>query len=144
MINIIREKFNEARKTKDSALRSAYESVIAKIITAEKSGKYKLPLSDDIVIELIQKEIKEIGETKECFVKITPPQPTTCFDIQINELKKYCPTPFTDDEVLEIIGRISNGETNKGKLIGLTVKSVGARFDKSKIAGLVDKFLRGE
>ena len=44
----IRQKFNEARKNKDELNRKAYESVIAKIMVAEKSGKYTLPLNDDV------------------------------------------------------------------------------------------------
>ena len=32
----------------------------------------------------------------------------------------------------------------KGKIIGATVKRVGSQFDKSKIAGLVDRVMNGE
>jgi hypothetical protein len=34
-------------------------------------------------------------------------------------------------------------EQNKGKLIGLTVKEIGSKFDKSKIAGLVNEVIGG-
>ena len=61
----IRQKFNEARKNKHELNRKAYESVIAKIMVAEKSGKYTLPLNDDVVVSLIQKEVKELEETQQ-------------------------------------------------------------------------------
>jgi hypothetical protein len=44
---------------------------------------------------------------------------------------------MTEEEVIEIIKRLKENEPNMGKLIGLTVKEVGNRFDKSKIAALV-------
>ena len=44
---------------------------------------------------------------------------------------------MTEEEVIEIIKKLKKTETNPGKLIGLTVKEVGNKFDKSKIAALV-------
>ena len=44
---------------------------------------------------------------------------------------------MSEEEVIEIIKRIKSTEPNVGKVIGLTVKEVGNRFDKSKIAVLV-------
>ena len=43
----------------------------------------------------------------------------------------------TEEEVIEIIKKFKETESNPGKLIGLTAKEVGNRFDKSKIAALV-------
>jgi hypothetical protein len=44
---------------------------------------------------------------------------------------------MSEEEVIAIIKRLKETETNVGKLIGLTVKEVGNQFDKSKIAALV-------
>ena len=55
----------------------------------------------------------------------------------IAELDQYLPKQMTEDEVIAIIKRIKETEPNMGKVIGLTVKEVGNRFDKSKIAALV-------
>jgi uncharacterized protein YqeY len=55
----------------------------------------------------------------------------------LKELSQYLPKQMSEDEVIEIIKRIKETETNMGKVIGLTVKEVGNRFDKSKIAQLV-------
>ena len=62
--DVILEKWKEAFKAKDSVLKSAYECVKAKILVEEKSGKYTLPLTDDIVISIITKEVKELKETQ--------------------------------------------------------------------------------
>ncbi len=142
----IRNKFNEARKSKNELMKKTYESVIAKIIVAEKSGKYALPLSEDVIITLIQKEMKELEETKASYLVI-PATPATeevvrGLDLQIAEIKQYLPTDLSEEEVIEKIREvIKNGETNKGKIIGAVAKYVGSRFDKSKIAGLVAKVM---
>lgn len=138
MLSTFRQKLNEARKNRNELMRVAYENVIAKIIVAEKSGKYPLPLSNDVIIGLVQKEIKELEETQACFGEAKD----IGIELQIFELKQYLPEPLTEEEVLNIIREtISLGETNKGKVIGLTAKKVGNRFDKSKIAPLVSKAL---
>ena len=142
---VIRNKFNEARKNKNELMRKTYESVIAKTMVAAKSGKYTLPLSDDVIVSLIQKEIKELEETKACYLAMTTANTEDSvhsIELQIAELKQYLPTDLSEEEVVEKIKEVINaGETNKGKIIGAVAKYVGNRFDKSKIAGLVAKFM---
>ena len=140
----IRNKFNEARKNKNELMRKTYESVIAKIMVAEKSGKYTLPLPEDVVVTLVQKEVKELEETKACYAAMSAADAIHNIDMQITELKQYLPAELTEEEVITKIQEIINsGETNKGKIIGTVAKYVGSRFDKSKIAGLVAKVLEG-
>lgn len=136
---IILEKWKEAFKVKDAVLKSAYECVKAKILVEEKSGKYTLPLTDDIVVGIITKEVKELKETQ-TFYK---PEDQTYADInrKIEALSEYLPKQMTAEEVKEVIARLLTQETNKGKLIGLIVKEVGNRYDKSKIAQLVNEVL---
>ena len=55
----------------------------------------------------------------------------------IAELERYLPQMMSEDEVIAIIARIKESESNMGKVIGLTIKEVGNRFDKSKIVALV-------
>lgn len=138
----IRNKFNEARKSKNELLRKLYESVIAKIMVAEKSGKYSLPLSEDVIVSLLQKEVKELEETKACYAAMSDTDEVGNIEMQITELKQYIPAALSEEEVVEKIKEvIDSGETNKGKIIGAVAKYVGSRFDKSKIAGLVAKVM---
>ena len=138
----IRNKFNEARKTKNELLRKTYESVIAKIMVAEKSGKYALPLPEDVIVALLQKEVKELEETKTCYAAMSDMVAVQNIEFQIAELKQYLPTELTEEEVVaKIMEIINGGEVNKGKIIGEVAKYVGSRFDKSKIAGLVAKVM---
>lgn len=139
--DLILEEWKNLFKNRDVIGKSAFESVKAKILVAEKSGNYTLPLDDAVVETIIVKEIKELEETRS-FYKETDEKYSE-FNYKINLLKKYLPQQLTEAEVKEIINKLKQQEPNMGKLIGLTVKEVGSRFDKSKIGLLVKEVLNG-
>ena len=132
---LINDKWKEAFKARDFEKRAAYEFMKQRIMTAEKSGQVELPLSDEYITNLIVKEIKE-REDVLTFYKPEDEQYKTAKAV-IEELSQYLPKAMSEDEVIAIIRRIKETEPNLGKVIGLTVKEVGNRFDKSKIAALV-------
>ena len=132
---LINEKWKEAFKARDEQKRTAYELIKQRILVAEKSGQVELPLTDEYITNLVVKEVKEredvltfYKETDEAYINAKA---------VIEELSQYLPKQMAEDEVISIIKRIKETETNMGKVIGLTVKEVGNRFDKSKIATLV-------
>lgn len=131
----INQKFIEAFKARDKDRKQAYEMVKAKILIAEKSGLYELPLTDEQVTNLIIKEIKEREDVLQFYKPEDDAYKTAIFIME--ELEQYLPKQMTEEEVITIIKRIKETEPNMGKVIGLTVKEVGNRFDKSKIAALV-------
>lgn len=133
--NIINEKWKEAFKARDIEKRTAYELIKQRIMVAEKSGQIELPLSDEYITNLIIKEVKE-REDVLSFYKPEDEQYVLAKAV-ITELEQYLPKQMTEDEVISIIQRIRETEPNLGKVIGLTVKEVGNRFDKAKIAQLV-------
>ena len=132
---IINEKWKIAFKAKDEVKRSIYEALKQRIMIAEKSGQYTLPLTDEQIVNLIIKEYKE----REDLLTIYKPEDEAYAVAKafLTELKEYLPKQMSEKEVIEIIKRIKQTETNMGKVIGLTVKEVGNAFDKSKIAALV-------
>ena len=137
MKELINEKWKEAFKARDMEKRTAYEMIKQKILVAEKSGLYTLPLTDEQITNLIIKEIKEREDVMQ-FYKPEDDAYKMAVAI-IAELDQYLPKQMTEEEVIAIIKRIKETEPNMGKVIGLTVKEVGNRFDKSKIAALVKK-----
>ena len=132
---LVNEKWKEAFKARDLEKRTAYELIKQRIMVAEKSGQVELPLSDEYITNLIVKEIKEREDVLQ-FYKPEDEQYKTAKAV-IEELTQYLPKAMSEDEVIAIIKRIKETEPNLGKVIGLTVKEVGNRFDKSKIAALV-------
>ncbi len=135
MKNLINEKWKEAFKNRDANKRTAYELIKQRILVAEKSGQFELPLSDEQITNLIIKEVKERQDVL-TFYKSTDEIYITAKAV-IDELEQYLPKQMTEEEVIAIIKRLKETESNVGKLIGLTVKEVGNQFDKSKIAALV-------
>ena len=133
---MINDKWKEAFKAKNTVLKSAYECVKAKILVEEKSGKYELPLSDEVILNILIKEVKELKETQ-TFYK-TEDNKYIEIQLKIDALSEYLPKQLTVEEVQNIINKIvAGGETNIGRITGLVVKEVGSRFDKSKISSLV-------
>ena len=132
---LINEKWKEAFKNRDANKRTAYELIKQRILVAEKSGQFELPLSDEQITNLIIKEVKERQDVL-TFYKPTDEIYITAKAV-IDELEQYLPKQMSEEEVIAIIKRLKETETNVGKLIGLTVKEVGNQFDKSKIAALV-------
>ena len=132
---IINKKFIEEFKTRSAIRRYPYEVMKQRIMVAEKSGQFELPLTDEQIINLISKEVKE----REELLTIYKPEDEQYITAEytIKELSQYLPKQLTEEEVIAIIKRLKETESNPGKLIGLTVKEVGNRFDKSKIAALV-------
>ena len=132
---LINEKWKEAFKARDLEKRTAYEMLKQRIMVAEKSGQFELPLTDEQITNLIIKEIKEREDVRQ-FYKPEDDAYKMATAI-IAELDQYLPKQMSEEEVIAIIKRIKETEPNLGKVIGLTVKEVGNRFDKSKIAALV-------
>ncbi len=132
---IINQKFIEAFKTRDPVQKYPYEIMKQRIMMAEKSGQFELPLTDEQIVNLIIKECKE-REDVLTFYKPEDEQYILATHA-IKELSQYLPKQMSEEEVIEIIKRIKKTEPNIGKVIGLVVKEVGNRFDKSKIAQLV-------
>ena len=138
--DVMNERWKEAYKNKDIVGKSTFESVKAKILVEEKSGKYELPLSDNVVEGIIAKEVKEIEETKS-FYKVGDAKYDE-LSYKVSLLSGYLPKQLDEDEVRAIINKLKDGESNVGKLIGLTIKEVGNKFDKSKISALVKEILQ--
>lgn len=134
-------KWKELFKARDTVGKSAFECVKSKILVAEKSGNYELPLADSIVESIIVKEVKELQETKTYYKP--EDQQYKDLDYKISLLNEYLPKQMSVEEVKAVIVKLYEQEQNKGKLIGLTVKEIGSKFDKSKIAGLVNEVIRG-
>lgn len=135
----INDKWKEAYKARNMLVKSAFESIKARILVEEKSGKHTLPLSDDIIYNIIMKEVKELKETQSYMNESD--QQYLDLQTKIDALSEYLPKQMSEDEVKSIVLRLKDMEPNKGKLIGLVIKEVGSRFDKSKISAIVNAVL---
>ena len=138
-VELIRNKVNEARKSHNKEMESVYSMLLSKALVAEKSGKYPNGLSEDVLIGLAKKEVKEMQETLSFYKEES--DRTRELNAKIRELSQYIPAELTEEQVIEIIKKVAHSETNRGKVIGIVCKEVGNNFDRSKIANIVNKTL---
>ena len=138
-VELIRNKVNEVRKSHNKEIESAYSMLLSKALVAEKSGKYPNGLSEDVLIGLAKKEVKEMQETLSFYKEEN--DRTRELNLKIEELSQYIPAELTEEQVIEIIERVAQSETNRGKVIGIVCREVGNNFDRSKIANIVNKTL---
>ena len=143
LYEMIKNKHTEAIKSRNPLLKAAYGNIIAKIMVAEKSGNYQLPLTNEVIESLIVKEIKELEETRSFYKPADDKYED--ISVQIAELNQYLPKALTEIEVESmILGYIATTkETNVGKITGAMAKAVGNRFDKKLIKGIVEKVMKG-
>ena len=111
---IINQKFIEEFKTRIAIRRYPYEIMKQRIITAEKSGQFELPLTDEQITNLIVKECKE----REELLKIYKPEDEQYIlaDYMLKELSQYLPKQMSEDEVIAIIKRLKETESNMASL----------------------------
>lgn len=140
-VELIRNKINEARKAHNKEMESAYSMLLSKALVAEKSGKYPNGLSEDVLVGLAKKEVKEMQETLSFYKEEN--DRTKELNIKIEELSQYIPAELTEEQVIEIIKKVAQSETNKGKITGIICKEVGNNFDRSKVAPLVNRTIGG-
>ena len=69
---LINEKWKEAFKARDINKRTAYELIKQRILVAEKSGQFELPLSDEQITNLIIKEYKERWDIMDWYAPENP------------------------------------------------------------------------
>ena len=139
LIDTIKEKRIQAIKNKNNNAKFAFDGVLVKYSTAEKSGNYELPLTDEMTMGFITKEIKEIQETQS-YCAAGSQKWLDCQE-KIEALSEFLPAQLTESEVIELIKAAAANEPNKGKVIGMVAKQVGSRFDKKLIKPLVEKLL---
>ncbi len=143
LLDEIRAKFNDARKTKDEVTKSALEAVIAAALLKQKSGKGEV--TDNDIIECVSKEIKVQKEIAELY-KVKDVATSELASGKIKVLESFLPAQMTEEEVLAIIKEKDIYDDASPKTKGMIIKSImpllAGKFDKSKVNGLVEEYLK--
>lgn len=143
LLDDVRSKFNDARKNRDDVTKSALEAVIAAVLLKQKSGKGEV--TDNDVIECVSKEIKVQTEIAELY-KEKDAETSALAQNKIAVLNEFLPVQLTEQEVLAIIKEKDIYEDASPKTKGMIIKSIMpllvGKFDKSKVNGLVEEYLK--
>lgn len=109
IIDEIKKANIEAMKNKDSNLRSIYSVIINKYMQAEIEARTtNKTVSDEDVVRIIKKTIKELEEEAENYKKVNNTVQFENILQQKNAIEKYLPKTLTEQEIKQIILSLSD------------------------------------
>lgn len=133
----IQENLIAALKQKKAEVLSVLRFLLSAIKNAEIEKK--TPLSDDEVIMIIRKQIKELNDAKLMFEKGGRDDLATQNETQITILSTYLPAEMSDDDLKKEVDRIiaANKDTyekNPKIVMGMCMKELRAKVTPQRIA----------
>lgn len=127
----IQKDFVVAMKAKDEITKSALSSLKAKITEAEKAS-YSENLSDEEVVKVLVKSIKQREESQKIFEDAGRDELAHKECDEACVLRKYMPAQMSDQEISESLIEIMQGlagvVTNPNALRGKTIGEFNKRF----------------
>lgn len=144
----IQKDFVVAMKAKDEITKSALSSLKAKITEAEKAS-YSENLSDEEVVKVLVKSIKQREESQKIFEDAGRDELARKECDEACVLRKYMPDQMSDQEISESLieimqgleGVVTNPNSLQGKTIGEFNKRFNGRADLGKVKHLLEKLL---
>ena len=130
----------EAMKAKDSVKLSTLRGV--KSAMKLQSIDHKKEINDELLIEVVSKEIKTRSESIKEFEKGSRQDLIDKTQIEVEILSKYLPEQLTEEEIKEIIDKIfievnPSGIKDMGKIMGVITPLVKGKADMGKISNLI-------
>lgn len=128
----------QAMKDHDANKRSILSVVISrcKLLEVELRSKGQ-ELSDNNVLEIIRKVIKELSDEKEGYLKAGNQERAKLIDEQANIIKAYLPKQLSEEEILAEINKLED------KSIPSVMKHFKTNFSGKVDMALVNRLARG-
>ncbi len=137
IIDELRKENIEALKAHDSSKRAVLSVLISRYKLLEIELKEKgVEITDNDVIKLISKILKELDEEKEGYIKVNNLEQVASIDKQIETISKYLPKMLTEEEITSLIEKLSD------KSMPSIMKYFKANYDGKVDMGLVNKLAR--
>ena len=143
--NIIREEMYKALKNHDNLQKKIYSLALDIILKEEKNKKHEL--SNDEIVVLLQKEIKQYKETKEYAVKTNSDTIIQECDMAIRLLNTFISQQMSLEEIQKYVINIMNEQQleknikNKGILMK-NCSSLKGKANMSDVSKIVDSLLK--
>lgn len=144
--NAVKEAMKAKEERKLSTLRMVNSSI--KNADIEARGQGKQPLSDEDILGLLQKMIKQRQESVELYDKGGRAELAAQEREEIAVISAYLPKQMSDDEVKAAIAATikdtgAAGMKDMGKVIGALKAKYAGQMDFGKASGLVKAALTG-
>lgn len=140
LYNNIMNSIKESMKSKDTHRRDVLKQVQTKAQAFAKENKCEI--TDDIVMDSIRKELKQLNQTLEA-IKSKPESDlykSTTYKIEV--LTEYLPKQLNREECLEAVQKVIDnaGEVaNTKSLIGIVMKELKGKADNKLIKECFDE-----
>ena len=137
IIDELRKENIEALKARDNVKRAVLSVVISRYKLLEIELKEKgMEITDNDVIRLISKILKELDEEKEGYTKVNNLEQVASIKKQIETISKYLPKMLTEEEITSLIEKLSD------KSMPSIMKYFKANYDGKVDMALVNKLAR--
>lgn len=136
-----------AMKAKEETTMTVLRLLKAAIMKFEVSGKEKGEASDEKVLEIIGRELKQRKDSIEAYQKGGRGDLASKEEAELAVLKSYQPEQMSEDDVREVISQVitQTGATSKadfGKVMGPIMAQVKGKTDGQTVSRLVGELLK--
>ena len=137
LIDTIKKENMLALKNKDENKRAVLSVIINKYMIAGYEAKAKgKELSDDDLLKIISKQVKELEEEKESYVQANREDSVKKIEEQINVISSYLPKLLSEEEIKSIILSLED------KSIPSVMKYFKTNYANKVDMGVVNKVLK--
>ena len=137
LIDTIKKENMLALKNKDENKRAVLSVIINKYMIAGYEAKAKgKELSDDDLLKIISKQVKELEEEKDSYVKANREDSVKKIEEQINVISSYLPKLLSEEEIKSIILSLED------KSIPNVMKYFKTNYANKVDMGVVNKVLK--
>jgi uncharacterized protein YqeY len=110
-----------------------------------EKGKRESGLSDEEVLEIVQKETKKRHDAIDLYRKGGRPELAEKEESEAALLKAYLPAELSSEELNAIVADVlKSGETNAGKVMGAVMAKVKGRADGTMVRKMVEDLLKNQ
>lgn len=141
MENKIREDLKQAQLSKDELKVSTLRLLLSDL-TYAKVAKGASYLTDEDIISVVQKAVKQRKESIESFNKGNRADLASKEEAELAILQTYLPEQISDEELTKVIEEVitntgAKTSADMGKVIGTVMGKVGQRVEGARVSTLV-------
>ena len=140
LVETLDKEIIEAMKAKDSVRLATLRGV--KGAMKLQSIDHKKEINDELLIDVVSKEIKTRNESIKEFEKGGRQDLIDKTETEIKILSKYLPEQLSEEEIVNIINQVfeevkSSGIKDMGKVMGIVTPKVKGKADMSVVSALI-------
>lgn len=136
-----------AMKEKDTVKTSAIRMLKAAMMKWEVAGTAKKEATDEVMVDLVGKEIKQRKDSIEQFRKGGREDLAVKEEAEIKVLEKYLPEQMSENEVQSIVQAAvteisAQGKADMGRVMGIVMPKVKGKADGTLVRRMVEEAMK--